>query len=218
MNLPSAASLAWTSVYSLLMILINFDGQPSFQRIMKRSSPLTLSNDLTKSTRAMCRHLCCSLVFFISCWSPKIPSIVLLPWRYPDCDWGYIESVSRWSLCKIASAKAFPAALSSDMPLLLPHWLLLPVLNNMVMIASVQSDGIISAVQEMLNGTNRKALKWCPPCTSISGRMPLEPGQTGVTESLIKFLFLDWVVHRIDDWKLVYIINNAQVNNSWLIY
>jgi len=157
----------------------------------------------------------------ISCLLHQLPkpknsiyctSSMAIPWLWLGI------SASRWSLCKIASAKAFPVALSSDMPLLLPHWLLLPVLNNMVMIASVQSDGIISVVQEMLNGTNRKALKWCPPCTSISGRMPLEPGQTGVTESLIKFLFLDWVVHRFDDWKLVYIIINTQVNNSWLLY
>lgn len=25
----------------------------------------------------------------------KIPTIVLLPWRYPDCHWGYMESANR---------------------------------------------------------------------------------------------------------------------------
>ena len=114
---PSTISLACTSVYSFLMILINFGGQPSLRRMMKRSSQLTVSNALTKSTKAMYKHLRCSLVFSISWRSVKIPSIVLLPLRYSDCNWGYMDSTNRCSLCKMTSANTFPTALSSDMPL-----------------------------------------------------------------------------------------------------
>ena len=84
---PSTIRLACTSVYSFLMILINFGGQPSLWRMMKRSLQLTVWNTLTKSTKAMYKHLRCSLVFSISWQSVKIPSIVLLPLLYPEWDY-----------------------------------------------------------------------------------------------------------------------------------
>ena len=149
---PSTISLACTSVYSFLMILINFGGQPSLRRMMKRSSRLTVSNALTKSTKAtivvamwsswcQCFERRCCHVFFklsfswnivlmILSWNlyvqsvctsiyvaMKIQSMVLLPLRYPDCDWGYMDSTNRCCLCKMMSANTFPTALSSDMPL-----------------------------------------------------------------------------------------------------
>ena len=43
------------------------------------------------------------------------------------------------------------------------------------MFTSMQSNGIISVTQQLLKRSSRKALRQCPPFTSITGRIPSGP-------------------------------------------
>ena len=115
---PSIMSLALTSVYSFLMILINFGGHPSLPRIMRSRSRLTLSKALTKSTNAMYRFFLCSLDFCIKCRSVKIPSMV--PYLY-DNQTGIagrctlLNNAASVEQCR--SEKTLPTTLRKDIPL-----------------------------------------------------------------------------------------------------
>ena len=65
---------------------LQFDGQPIFERTLKRASLLTRANALVRSMKAMYKGICCSLHFSFNFRWEKITSIVDHSARKPHCD------------------------------------------------------------------------------------------------------------------------------------
>lgn len=64
---------------SMLIIIMNFSGQPSFYNIFHKATLLTVSNAFDKSTRTWYKYILCSTHFSCNCLTEKIISVVLRP-------------------------------------------------------------------------------------------------------------------------------------------